>query len=121
MHKIDLLKQEAGSVLDEYIASHYMGFDYCSRGVGIPPGTSNRILIPPYSTNPGAAFAFAEKTVPLNWHLVVVGPFQNGDRWAVAYTTNRKSLEIKVGEVPFRGDNLALLICRAVIEIIEKE
>jgi hypothetical protein len=74
MHKIDLLKLEPGIELDEYIASHYMGFDNCSRGVGVPPGSTNRILIPPYSTNPGAAFSFAEKTVHLNWHLVVVGP-----------------------------------------------
>ena len=121
MHKLDLLKLESGLGLDEYIASHYMGFENCSRGAGSPPGTENRILIPPYSTNPGAAFTLAEKTIPLNWYLVVVGPFSEGDRWAVTYTTNGDPLEIKPQEAPFKGDNLAILICRAVIEIIEKE
>ena len=120
MHKLDLLKLESGLGLDEYIASHHMGFKNCSRGAGSPPGTENRILIPSYSTNPGAAFSFAEKTIPLNWHLVVVGPFSEGDLWAVNYVTNGDHFPIEVQTAPFRGNNLALLVCRAVIEIIEK-
>jgi len=122
MHKLDLLRLQPGLDLDEYIASHYMGFENCSRGAGTEPNMKNRILIPPYSTDPGAAFSFADKTVHLNWQLVIVGPFQEGDRWVVSYTTNGEDpLEIPIEKAPFKGDNLALLICRAVIEIIEKE
>lgn len=120
MRKIDLLTMNPGSELDMYIASHYMGFRDCSLGTGTNPETGNRILIPPYSRNSGSAIEFAEKTIHPNWFLVIAGPFQEPEnRWKVSYHTNGGDLELQ--NFPFQGNNLAILICRSVIEIIEKE